>query len=51
MPETDVEFVERSEILDFEEIERFVGIAVGLGINKASASRVGEPLCGAICRC
>ena len=26
MPETDVHFVERSEILDFEEIERFVRI-------------------------
>ena len=34
MPETDVQFVKRSEILDFEEIERFVRIAVTLGITK-----------------
>ena len=34
MPETDVQFVERREILDFEEIERFVRIAVTLGIRK-----------------
>ena len=34
MPEHDVEFVQRREILDFEEIERFVRIAVGLGIVK-----------------
>jgi cyclic pyranopterin phosphate synthase len=43
MPETDVQFVERREILDFEEIERFVGIAVGLGINKLRVTG-GEPL-------
>src|SRR5690349_15433094 len=43
MPETDVRFVERSEILDFEEIERFVRIAVGLGINKLRVTG-GEPL-------
>jgi cyclic pyranopterin phosphate synthase len=43
MPETDVQFVERSEILDFEEIERFVGIAVGLGITKLRVTG-GEPL-------
>ena len=43
MPETDVQFVERSEILDFEEIERFVRIAVGLGINKLRLTG-GEPL-------
>ena len=43
MPETDVEFVERSEILDFEEIERFVRIAVTLGINKLRVTG-GEPL-------
>jgi cyclic pyranopterin phosphate synthase len=43
MPETDVQFVERSEILDFEEIERFVEIAVGLGINKLRVTG-GEPL-------
>ena len=33
-PKTDVRFVKRSEILDFEEIERFARIAVGLGISK-----------------
>src|SRR5580765_2244 len=43
MPETDVHFVERSEILDFEEIERFVKIAVSLGINKLRVTG-GEPL-------
>ena len=36
MPETDVHFVDRSEILDFEEIERFVRVAAGLGIRGAS---------------
>jgi GTP 3',8-cyclase len=43
MPETDVHFVERSEILDFEEIERFVRIAVTLGIRKLRVTG-GEPL-------
>ena len=43
MPETGVQFVERREILDFEEIERFVHIAVGLGINKVRVTG-GEPL-------
>src|ERR1017187_7207754 len=43
MPETGVEFVERREILDFEEIERFARIAVGLGINKLRVTG-GEPL-------
>ncbi|MBZ5625915.1 MAG: GTP 3',8-cyclase MoaA [Acidobacteriia bacterium] len=43
MPETDVHFVERREILDFEEIERFVEIAVSLGINKLRVTG-GEPL-------
>jgi cyclic pyranopterin phosphate synthase len=43
MPETDVQFVQRSEILDFEEIERFVEIAVGLGITKLRVTG-GEPL-------
>jgi cyclic pyranopterin phosphate synthase len=43
MPETDVTFVERREILDFEEIERFVRIAVGLGIRKLRVTG-GEPL-------
>jgi cyclic pyranopterin phosphate synthase len=43
MPEHDVEFVKRSEILDFEEIERFVRIAVALGIVKVRVTG-GEPL-------
>src|SRR5215510_15640806 len=43
MPETDVHFVQRSEILDFEEIERFVRIAVTLGIRKLRVTG-GEPL-------
>ena len=43
MPETDVHFVRRSEILDFEEIERFVRIAVTLGIRKLRVTG-GEPL-------
>jgi len=43
MPETGVKFVRRSEILDFEEIERFVRIAVTLGINKLRVTG-GEPL-------
>ena len=43
MPETGVTFVERSEILDFEEIERFVRVAAGLGIRKLRVTG-GEPL-------
>ena len=43
MPETDVHFVDRSEILDFEEIERFARIAVALGIRKLRITG-GEPL-------
>lgn len=43
MPETGVQFVRRSEILDFEEIERFVRIAVTLGITKLRVTG-GEPL-------
>lgn len=43
MPETDVHFVQRSEILDFEEIERFARIAVTLGIRKLRITG-GEPL-------
>jgi cyclic pyranopterin phosphate synthase len=43
MPETNVEFVRRSEILDFEEIERFARIAVTLGITKLRVTG-GEPL-------
>jgi len=43
MPEHDVHYVPRADILDFEEIERFVGIAVSLGINKLRVTG-GEPL-------
>ena len=43
MPETDVKFVRRAEILDFEEIERFARIAAGLGIRKLRITG-GEPL-------
>lgn len=43
MPEHDVRFVERGEILDFEEIERFVRVAVGLGVSKVRVTG-GEPL-------
>src|SRR5579862_2173072 len=43
MPETDVQFVARREILDFEEIERFVRIAAGLGVTKLRVTG-GEPL-------
>ena len=43
MPETGVHFMPREEILDFEEIERFVRIAAGLGINKLRVTG-GEPL-------
>ena len=43
MPEHPVEFVPRGEILSFEEIERFVRVAVGLGIRKLRVTG-GEPL-------
>ncbi len=43
MPEHPVEFVPRSEILSFEEIERFVRISVRLGIRKLRVTG-GEPL-------
>ncbi len=43
MPETNVQFVPRAEILDFEEIERFVRVAVSLGITKLRVTG-GEPL-------
>jgi len=43
MPEHDVHFMERAEILSFEEIERFVRIAVRLGVTKLRITG-GEPL-------
>jgi cyclic pyranopterin phosphate synthase len=43
MPETEVRFVERAEILDFEEIERFARIAASLGVRKLRVTG-GEPL-------
>ena len=43
MPEDGVQFVNRREILDFEEIERFARIAVGLGVTKLRVTG-GEPL-------
>ncbi|MBZ5602704.1 MAG: GTP 3',8-cyclase MoaA [Acidobacteriia bacterium] len=43
MPETGVKFQPRDEILSFEEIERFVRIAVTLGVRKLRITG-GEPL-------
>jgi GTP 3',8-cyclase len=43
MPETDVKFEPREHMLTFEEIERFVSVAVGLGIRKVRITG-GEPL-------
>ena len=43
MPENGVPFMDRGEILSFEEIERFVRIAVRLGIRKLRVTG-GEPL-------
>lgn len=43
MPETDVKFQPRERLLTFEEIERFVRIAVPLGIRKLRITG-GEPL-------
>jgi cyclic pyranopterin phosphate synthase len=43
MPESGAEYVERREILSFEEIERFARIAVGLGVTKFRVTG-GEPL-------
>ncbi len=43
MPEDNPAFMPRGEILTFEEIERFVSVAVRLGINKIRLTG-GEPL-------
>ncbi len=43
MPETDVKFQPREQILSFEEIERFVRVAVSLGVRKLRLTG-GEPL-------
>ena len=43
MPEQNVEYLPRSEILSFEEIERVARIAVDLGIRKVRVTG-GEPL-------
>ena len=43
MPEEGVQFMDRAEILTFEEIERFVRAAVPLGITKLRITG-GEPL-------
>jgi len=43
MPEAGVEYMPHSEILTFEEIERFVRVAVGLGVTKVRVTG-GEPL-------
>lgn len=43
MPENATQFVPRAEILSFEEIERFVRVAAGLGVRKLRITG-GEPL-------
>src|SRR5271170_1723942 len=43
MPEEDVKYAPREEILTFEEIERFVRVAVSLGVTKIRVTG-GEPL-------
>jgi len=43
MPEEDVHYAPREEILSFEEIERFVRVAVSLGVTKIRLTG-GEPL-------
>ena len=43
MPAEDVVFMNRDEVLRFEEIERVVRVAVGLGVNKVRLTG-GEPL-------
>jgi len=43
MPEDNVQYMKRAEILSFEEIERFVRVAVSLGVTKLRITG-GEPL-------
>jgi cyclic pyranopterin phosphate synthase len=43
MPEQNVQFGPKEEVLSFEEIERFVRVAVGLGVRKLRLTG-GEPL-------
>src|SRR5437660_12889490 len=43
MPAEDVQFVDKSELLTFEEIERFVRVAVPLGLKQIRLTG-GEPL-------
>src|SRR6202789_3561534 len=43
MPEEDVKYAPREEILTFEEIERFVHVAVSMGVTKIRVTG-GEPL-------
>ena len=43
MPENNVQYMRRAEILSFEEIERFVRVAVSLGVTKLRITG-GEPL-------
>src|SRR5258708_22476442 len=43
MPENDVKYMPREEILSFEEIERFASVAVSLGAHQLGITR-GEPL-------
>src|ERR1700674_5592234 len=43
MPEEDVKYAPREEILSFEEIERFARVAVSLGVTKLRITG-GEPL-------
>ena len=43
MPADNAEFMERSQLLTFEELERFVRIVIGLGVDKIRLTG-GEPL-------
>ncbi|MFV2067063.1 MAG: GTP 3',8-cyclase MoaA [Pirellulales bacterium] len=43
MPDTSIRFKRREELLTFEEIERVVGVAAGLGVDKVRLTG-GEPL-------